>query len=104
MRSIIVDAVRASKAERRGGDASHVPLDSELIDRIAAPEDEILGVHDALEALAKIDERLSRVVEMRYFGGMSDAEIGEALEMSERTVRRDWEKARMLLALEMRSG
>lgn len=102
MRSIIVDAVRASKAERRGGEASHQPLDTDLLDRLAAPEDQILAVHEALQALAKVDERLARVVEMRYFGGMDDVEIGAALDLSERTVRRDWEKARLLLAHEIR--
>ena len=61
------------------------------------PENDVLRVHDALDVLAQADERLAQVVEMRYFGGMTEAEIAEALGMSERTVRRDWEKARLLL-------
>lgn len=98
MRSIIVDAARGAKTDRRGGDAEQVTLDSELM--VAQPEasDEILAVHAALEDLGRVDERLGRVVEMRYFGGLEDEEIAEALGLSARTVRRDWEKARLLLA------
>ena len=85
MRSIIVDAARAAQTDRRGGDAEQVTLDSELIGTLPAASDEILDVHAALEDLARIDERLGRVVEMRYFGGMEDAEIAEALGLSART-------------------
>jgi RNA polymerase sigma factor (sigma-70 family) len=55
-------------------------------------------VHEALEVLAQADARLAQVVEMRYFGGYSDGEIAETLGVTERTVRRDWEKARAILA------
>ena len=64
---------------------------------VALPENDVLRVHEALEVLAKADARLAQVVELRYFGGMTEAEIAEALDTSERTVRRDWEKARLLL-------
>jgi RNA polymerase sigma factor (sigma-70 family) len=57
----------------------------------------VLRVHEALEQLASVSERLARVVEMRYFGGMKEEEIAEALGLTDRTVRRDWEKARMIL-------
>ena len=103
MRSIIVDAARVAKTDRRGGDAVQVTLDSELIDTLAAASDEILDVHAALEDLGRLDERLGRVVEMRYFGGLEDAEIAEALGLSARTVRRDWDKARLLLAHALRN-
>lgn len=103
MRSIVVDAARASRAERRGGGAAHVTLGTEVNDSVAAAEEEILDVHEALSRLAKLDDRLAQVVEMRYFGGMNDAEIGEALGVTDRTVRRDWEKARLLLAAELRA-
>jgi RNA polymerase sigma factor (sigma-70 family) len=63
-----------------------------------ASDDEILAVHEALETLAQVDARLVRVVEMRYFAGLTDAEIGAALGVTDRTVRRDWERARLLLA------
>jgi RNA polymerase sigma factor (sigma-70 family) len=56
-----------------------------------------LRVHDALEVLAQADERLAQIVEMRYFGGMTELEIAEVLGVSDRTVRRSWEKARLLL-------
>jgi RNA polymerase sigma factor (TIGR02999 family) len=103
MRSIIVDTVRASQAERRGGDALHVTLSTSVGEQVALPEDEILDVHAALQALAALDERLARVAEMRYFCGMSDVEIGVVLGVTDRTVRRDWEKARLLLADVLRS-
>jgi RNA polymerase sigma factor (TIGR02999 family) len=102
MRSIIVDAARLAKTDRRGGGAEQVTLDSELIGALPAASDEILDIHAALEDLSRIDERLGQVVEMRYFGGLDDAEIAEALGLSTRTVRRDWDKARLLLAHALR--
>ena len=60
--------------------------------------DDILRVHEALDELAHIDARLAQVVEMRYFAGLTEPQIAQALGTSERTVRRDWEKARLLLA------
>lgn len=99
MRSIVIDFVRRRKAERRGGDAEHVTLDTLAAEQIgAASDDEILAVHEALEALAEIDARLVKVVEMRYFAGLSDLEIAAALDVTDRTVRRDWERARLMLA------
>jgi len=101
MRSVIVDFARARLAERRGGAAEHVVLDTALGDGVAAPENDVLRVHEALEVLAAADARLAQVVEMRYFGGLTEPEIAEALGLSERTVRRDWEKARLLLQAAM---
>ena len=98
MRSVIVDLARASLAERRGGGAEHRPLSTTVGDSVAAGEQEILSVHEALDGLAQYDRRLVQVVEMRYFAGMTEAEIAEALGIADRTVRRDWEKARLLLA------
>jgi RNA polymerase sigma factor (TIGR02999 family) len=89
MRSVIVDFVR----ERRGGRNAHPACESG-----ASGEDEILRVHEALEELARYDQRLVRVVEMRYFAGMTETEIADALGITDRTARRDWEKARLLLA------
>jgi RNA polymerase sigma factor (TIGR02999 family) len=102
MRSVIVDTVRASKRERRGGDAIHVTLATEVGDSVAAAEDEIIDIDAALDELARLDPRLARVVEMRYFAGMKETEIAAALGVTDRTVRRDWEKARMLLAAALR--
>jgi len=97
MRSVIVDFARARLAERRGGEAQQVVLDTVAGNELAAPESDVLRVHEALETLAKADERLAHVVELRYFGGMTESEIADTLGTSERTVRRDWEKARLLL-------
>ena len=102
MRSIIVDFARAKRAERRGGDAAHVTLNTALADALPGGEDEILQVHEALQDIAKLDPRLVQVVEMRYFGGMNDLEIAAALGVTDRTVRRDWDKARLLLAAALR--
>ena len=69
--------------------------------QVAAPENDALRVHEALDVLQQADARLAQVVEMRYFGGLTEAQIAEALGLSERTVRRDWEKARLLLIAAM---
>jgi RNA polymerase sigma factor (TIGR02999 family) len=101
MRSVIVDFARARLAERRGGDADKIVLDTALGERLAAPQSDVLRVHEALEVLARADERLAQVVEMRYFGGLTEPAIAEALGLSERTVRRAWEKARLLLLAQL---
>lgn len=100
MRSVVVDLARARLSERRGGDVQHVTLDTLLQERISdgGGEAEILCIHEALDELARLDERLVRVVEMRYFAGFTEREIAESLGLTERTVRRDWEKSRLLLA------
>jgi RNA polymerase sigma factor (sigma-70 family) len=69
---------------------------------LVQPEDEILDVDRALADLAALEPRLARVVEMRYFAGMKESEIAAALGVTDRTVRRDWEKARLLLAHALR--
>lgn len=102
MRSIIVDFARQRLADRRGGGAAHVPLDTDIAQSVAGGEDEIVRVHEALADLAQADERLARVVEMRYFAGLTEQEIATALGVTDRTVRRDWDKARLLLSLALR--
>lgn len=103
MRSVIVDYVRARKAERRGGDRDHVTLHTGIQDQsLTQPEIEKLG--DALESLAKVDERAHWVVEMRYFGGMELEEIADFLAISTATVKRDWSKARAFLLHSMRDA
>jgi len=103
MRSIIVDFARARTAERRGGDAAHLTLNTHLADSLPAGEEEILRVDEALADIAKLEPRLAQVVEMRYFGGLNDLEIAAALGVTDRTVRRDWDKARLLLAAALRT-
>jgi RNA polymerase sigma factor (TIGR02999 family) len=98
MRSVVVDLVRARKADRRGGGAAHVTLDTAVVDAAASGNDEVLQVHEALDSLAAADPRLASVVEMRYFGGLSEQEIAQVLGVTERTVQRDWQKARLFLS------
>lgn len=102
MRSVIVDFARARRAERRGGDAEHLVLDTAQAERLALPENDVLRVHEALEVLEQADARLAQVVEMRWFAGLTEPEVAQALGISERTVRRDWEKARLLLMAALR--
>lgn len=102
MRSIIVDFGRQRLAERRGGGAVEVPFDTESDQPASSGEEEVLRVHEALEELATVDERVVRVVEMRYFGGLTEEEISEALGVTTRTVQRDWEKARLLLSIALK--
>lgn len=97
MRAVIVDQLRERNALRRGGGERVFTLNTALGDGLAG-SDEALQVHEALESLAQLEPRLAQVVEMRYFGGMTEVEIGDTLGLTERTVRRDWEKARLLLA------
>jgi RNA polymerase sigma factor (TIGR02999 family) len=102
MRSVIVDLARAGQAQRRGGDALHVTLGTEVAESVPQPEEDVLHVDEALKQLAELDPRLAQVVEMRYFGGMTEADIAAVLGVTDRTVRRDWEKARLLLAAALR--
>jgi RNA polymerase sigma factor (TIGR02999 family) len=97
MRSVVVDYARARLAERRGGDVEHVVLDTMLSDRLGSEEHDVLRVNEALGVLAQADPELARIVEMRYFGGLTETEIGEILGMSMRSVRRSWSKARLML-------
>jgi RNA polymerase sigma factor (TIGR02999 family) len=97
MRSIIVDLVRQRHAERHGGGAAQITLNTAVGESVAQSETEIIRVGEAVDELRKLDGRLATVVEMRYFAGFTEAEIAEALGVTERTVRRDWEKARLIL-------
>jgi RNA polymerase sigma factor (TIGR02999 family) len=96
MRSVVIDLARERQALRRGGDLARITLNTAVVDALTA-DDEPLRIDEALVQLALVEPRLSNVVEMRYFGGFTEAEIGAALGVTERTVRRDWDKARLLL-------
>lgn len=95
MRSVVVDAARERHALRRGGDAPHLTLDTQL--PLAHGDEEVLRVHEALDALERLDARLARVVELRYFVGLDEVEAAEVMGVSRRTLQRDWSKARALL-------
>jgi RNA polymerase sigma factor (TIGR02999 family) len=95
MRNVLVDYARTRVAAKRGGGLVRVALRD---DRVADQDVvEILAMHEALSRLAGKDERLARLVECRFFGGLNDAEIADALGVSERTVNRDWKRARAYL-------
>jgi RNA polymerase sigma factor (TIGR02999 family) len=98
MRSVIVDMARGALRAKRGSGEHHVTLSTTISESTSAGEEQVLRVHEALDDLAQIDPRLVQVVEMRYFAGMTETEIAAALGVTDRTIRRDWEKARLLLA------
>ena len=98
MRSVIIDSVRERQAERRGGNPERLTLSTQLLDGLEGANEDVLRVNEALDSLAQAEPRLAKVVEMRYFGGYTEVEIAETLELTERTVRRDWDKARLLLS------
>lgn len=103
MRNVLVDRARAREAVKRGGGRRAVDIEE------AAPlgsdrDSEVLAVNDALAALGLVDARAAKVVELRYFGGLTEAEAGAALGVTERTVRRDWRFARAWLLREVGGG
>jgi RNA polymerase sigma factor (TIGR02999 family) len=98
MRSVIVNSVRERIAEKRGGELRPLTLSTSLAANLPENEETVLRVHEALEELEKAEPRLAQVAQMRYFGGYSEQEIAETLDVTERTVQRDWEKARLILA------
>jgi RNA polymerase sigma factor (TIGR02999 family) len=102
MRSVIVNSVRERIAQKRGGEGRPLTLSTSLAANVPDGEDTVLKVHEALDDLEKADPRLAQVAQMRYFGGYSEQEIAETLDITERTVQRDWEKARLILAAALR--
>ena len=96
MRRILVDAARSRQSLKRGGEHTRVALDTELT-IAGAPSVDVVALDDALEALASADPRRSRVVELRFFGGLSVEETAEVLEVSAETVMRDWKVAKAWL-------
>lgn len=96
MRHVLVDRARARSALRRGGGGRQITLDDEIT-AVEDPSNALLQLNDALDRLATLDPRLARVVECRFFGGLTEAETAEALGITSRTVQRDWVKARVLL-------
>ena len=96
MRHVLVDRAKARARDKRGGGRRPVTLDEEVIGVDDATET-LLAINDALDRLAAVEPRLARVVECRFYGGLSEEEIAAALGVNVRTVQRDWVKARMLL-------
>ena len=104
MRSVIVDLVREELAKRRGGDVSMVTLNTAIAESVGNPTSvdrkyDVMAINDALGKLEQTDARLAQVVELRYFGGLTFPEMAELTGHTERTVRRDWDKAKLLLLM-----
>ncbi len=103
MRQILVDFARSRGYQKRGGGAQQVSLDEALV--IGQPRDEdLVALDEALTALAEVDERKARVVELRFFGGLTEAEMAETLKVSPETIRRDWRLAKSWLLLKLSGG
>ena len=100
MRRVLVDLARSRGADKRGGGAVRVTLDEAAIGSVA-PDADVIRLDDALQALAALDDRKSRVVELRFFGGLTADETAVALQVSSKTVLRDWEFARAWLQREL---
>jgi RNA polymerase sigma-70 factor, ECF subfamily len=100
MRRILVDHARGKNAEKRGGGAARAPL-SHFSSESEFPVDRILDLDTALTRLALLDERQVKIVEMRFFAGLSEDEIADALELSTRTVKREWAMAKAWLVGEL---
>jgi RNA polymerase sigma factor (TIGR02999 family) len=97
MRSVVIDYIRRAGAQRRGGKHLRVTLNTNVVDSVESPADEILRLNEFLDELSAVDARLVSIVEMRYFAALENDEIAKSLGVSDRTVRRDLEKVRLLL-------
>lgn len=96
MRHVLIDRARERSALKRGGERQRISLDADAL-AIEDQPDALLQLDDALDRLAKLEPRLAQVVECRFFGGLTEPETAKALGVTERTVQRDWVKARVLL-------
>ena len=96
MRGLIVDYARTRQAQKRGGHFELTSISTDVADP-GSSADELTRISDVLDELATVDERLVRVVDLKFFCGFSFVEIAEMLNVTERTIQRDWEKARMFL-------
>ncbi len=102
MRGIVIDHIRARQANKRGGTGEDLPYET-LVDLRSVPDTEVIGLNDALQALAAADPALAELVELKFFGGLTLAEIAALRQVSERTTQRDWEKARIYLYSALKS-
>ena len=103
MRRILTDFARSRGYQKRGGAAPHVNFDEALL-LTTQPDANLVALDDALNRLAEVDERKSKVVELRFFGGLGVKETAEAMNISAGTVMRDWKLAKAWLLRELRSG
>jgi RNA polymerase sigma factor (TIGR02999 family) len=104
MRSVVVDYARQRLAQKRGGDLHRVTDLPEDIEGGLRLDEDMLGLDTALNQLGAVDQRLAHVVELRYFAGLSELEIATLLKRSERSIRRDWQKARLFLLASLKDS
>jgi RNA polymerase sigma factor (TIGR02999 family) len=103
MRRVLVDIARSKAADKRGGDAVRVTL-GEAVDVAVEPGEDLVALEGALQALARLDERKARVIELRFFGGLSVEETASVLDVSRDTVMRDWRLAKAWLLRELQQS
>lgn len=104
MRQILVDSARRRSAAKRGGEATRIAIHEEIAPADAAAGVDVLALHEALDELADLDTRKARIVELRFFGGLTCGEVAEALAVSHRTVESDWFMARAWLRSRLTGG
>jgi RNA polymerase sigma factor (TIGR02999 family) len=103
MRRVLVDAVRAQRSQKRGGRAPHVPLDDGAVPAELTRRD-LIALDEALTALAEFDPKKAKIVELRYFGGLTAEESAEVLGVSRITIEREWRVARLWLVRELKGA
>ncbi len=103
MRRILVDFARSRSSRKRGGDVVRLDIDGAIVPS-RSPDDGLVALDDALKELANIDPRAAQVVELRFFGGLSEKETAEVVGVTDRTVRNDWNHAKVWLTAELKRG
>lgn len=101
MRHILVNHARAANAEKRGGGAKAIALNEEIAGSGSSAQVDVLSLHEALEQLARIDQRKHRVIELRFFAGLTVEEIAEAMGVSKTTIESEWRAARAWLNVKL---
>ena len=104
MRHILVDHARKDHAARRGGNAVRIPFEESAVGATAGGAADVLGVDATLQRLAEVQPRMAKVVELRFFGGLTVPEVAKVLDMSPRTVEREWTRAKAYLLEELTNG
>jgi len=102
MQRLLVEYARARRTDKRGGRQQRVELDPDLLPSVGPPNLDLLALAEALDQFRRLDPRATRVVELRYFGGASEEETAQLLDVARATVQRDWSTAKRWLARELR--
>jgi RNA polymerase sigma factor (TIGR02999 family) len=104
MRQILIERARARDAQKRGGGQPRITFDEQLPARVDGPSLDVIAIDAALDRLAAMDADQARIVELRYFGGLSEQEVADVLGLSRATVTRDWQTARAWLYRRITKG